>query len=166
MDMDTSIALLQNVLKEIYNLSERLLDVLGRKRRALVRLDLPELQRLMAEEESLVTALVDLESERGQISRRAATALGLQGEPSLMRIAEAAGEPVRGQLSELRGKLRDVAGRVSRLVDLVGNLAAKSVSFFGDMVRMIAGTGMVRTTYTAAGVVSAPRTRTWVDQKA
>lgn len=164
--MNTSVAVLINLLKGTHSLTVKLLDVIKRKRKALVRLRMDELQALSREEEGLMDALVDLDDERAQVAGEAARALGLRENARVLEIAEAAGEPARSDLVDLRTRLAAAAQKLSRSTKVTARLAEKSVAFFGQMVRSLAAAGMVKPIYTQNGIDATPQGRALVDQKA
>jgi len=164
--MNTTVAVLINLLEGTHDVTTRLLDVIERKRKALVRLRMDELQLLSREEENLMDALVDLDAERVLLASEAAEELGLRRDATILEIADAAGDDAGSRLVELRLRLRAAAEQLSRSTKLTARLAEKSVNFFGQMVRTLAAAGMVNPTYTQKGIASAPRGRTLVDQTA
>jgi len=163
--MNTSVEVLIRLLEQTQRVTVKLGDVTTRKRKMLVRLHLDELEILAKEEEGLLSALVDLDQERIAVAAEAAGSLRLNPDAKVLEIAEAAGEPARSKLIELRTKLTVSAEQLARSTRMTARLAEKSVNFFGQMVRKLAVAGRAKPTYTPYGI-SAHQNRRFVDQTA
>ena len=145
---------LQDALVEETRLERELAAVGARKRDALVALDLPVVDQSTTREQQLI-GMVGVAAER-RLRRTAETArlLGVaDGEASVSRIAERAGEPWKTALSAEAERLRAARRDVQRIHSANRALTQQSLVSVKQFFRALGGGGE-EATYTRRGMES------------
>lgn len=149
---------LEKILEACLTVQEEVGAVLGRKRAAMVKMNVGDLQRVNAEMEAVASRWAELEAARGETVRALA---GLLGRPAshlgLPELIELSGEPRRARLLELRARLKARAVDVTRANEVNHTLAETSLAYVHDMIRLLTHWGESRATYGRDGKPAEPK---------
>ncbi len=139
---------LEKILEACLGVQGEIAGVLARKRAAMVRMDVTELQRINTDMEAVAARWAELEGARRETLR--ALAGQLQRPPShlgLPELIEMASEPRRSRLASLRARLKGLAVDVARSSEVNHSLVETSLAYVQDMIRLLTHWGESRTTY-------------------
>ena len=142
---------LETLLQHLIAEHRKLIDAMNEQQSAMKRLNLPEMEAAMAEQESLRLRIGSLDLRRRSLVQQVALAMKLAGEPSLQRIASA--DKQRGPaLLKLRDELREVMLEAQSRTHIVGKLAGAVLGHLNTVVRAIAGTVEQAGVYNRSGL--------------
>jgi len=100
------LVLLEQVLDREAGLHERLLVAAEAKRQAILKGDLPAMEQLLREEQTLLGEVEREEKSREALAGRARASLGLPADARLAALIEKAGDPLGARLAAVRERLR------------------------------------------------------------
>jgi len=144
--------ILKTTLEKELDLYNKFVEACQKVRACIEQSDLDLLRKHVHEQEDLVAALSDLESsrqllvdefaEQSQAGSRAVT---------LRKIAHEAEEPMRRELLELEGKLKDVLADIQRENKTNAVLLSEALKFVRGTFEILVGVRRKKDTYTAGG---------------
>jgi len=145
--MDTLISALGNEAR----LYGELLVLLAQKRDALVALKTADVDRIVAQEEALLSSLGEADAMRRRAAAEAGRAAGLAPGATLLQIA--GHEP---GLAPLRDRLRKLMIEVARANDLNRALTEQSLEHVRDTLLVLTGVEPDAAAYTRRGAEAPP----------
>lgn len=165
--METSVAELIELLEDERRLQEGLHDLGTRKRDALVRLDVPAVEKTTREEQSVLVAVGETTARRLKLCQEMARKFGLSDAHATVRdlasrLPSAERARVFASSQELKRVLTRV-GRVNRSNRLLTEQALRSVQ---DFFQIVTGAAGGDSTYGRTGQGSAPPGRWMFDRVA
>ncbi len=162
--MDKDIQELERSLKRLREEHQALLALIARRRNALRRMDLLELESLSVLETERVRAIGEIERQRREAVRKITVALepGSNMPMKLSILADRVGEPARGRLLMLRSELHDLIEQCRRENGVTKRATESLLHHVRGVMQVVARAVNHSGTYGRRGVVQRPELATSV----
>ena len=139
-DTDAGVGRLIEVINEEIRVFHELLDMLQQEQGAIVADDLPRIEALAAAKADLVTRAQRAEGERLRLVRRLSQALEVDPERAdLQRLIEAVDNHHAERLTQMRGVLLDLNGKIRRTNENNGFLIRQSLRYTDRCIDILTG---------------------------
>lgn len=140
-------------MKRELDLHKKLMQSGRDKQQALVKGDMPVIDRVTRDEEGLVMSVGDAAAQRMQLTLEVGRMLSLpEDQISITQIAHHVGEPGRSQLLSFGNELKGLVNDVVRVNRQNKSLTEQSLGFIRDFLMILGGGADPATTYTKRGV--------------
>jgi hypothetical protein len=153
MKMSRQLNELQVLLQQLVVEHERLLRLLEEQQAAVKRLDMKRIGELSGQQEASRMRVGALEARRRLVVQQLALAARIEGEPTILRLADAYPQS-RQALLGLRHKLRALAQAVQNRATIAGRVAGAILGHLNTVVRLISGAAEQAGLYNKQGVHS------------
>ena len=137
-------ALVERLVDVLYvhlSVHRELAEVLERKERAVVRLELEDLDRIVEEERALINRIGETEAERIEITRLIAALIDHK-DPTALRVSGIVpyvSPEIGTTLIEIRDELRNVADRIQKVQDRNRTLIGHSLDHIHLFLSVLSG---------------------------
>jgi hypothetical protein len=149
--MSRQLSELEALLQQLITEHRKLLRFVEQHQAAMRGMDLKEMDAAAGQQEACRLRIATAENRRRMLSVVLARQAGVQGEPTISRLAEA--YPQRGrELLALRDELKSVIVEVTSRTHVAGKLAGAVLGHLNTVVRVIAGAVEQAGVYTRQGV--------------
>lgn len=131
-----------------------LVEILGQKKAAMVRLEHDDLEMILDLEREIVGSIGSVEEERIEVTRDIARSLGMPGDRIRLReLVMHVGDEFQEDLIDLRDDLRDIADEIEKLNQHNRTLAVYSLEHVNFHIALLAGRDPEVKTYAGRGAL-------------
>lgn len=150
--MDKTLTELEFILKREEELHAQLLQAADDKRQAIVKGDLPGMERLLQLERGLIEEVARMEKERERTAAAVREQFGLStSDGKMASLIAAVEEPHASRLSEVRQRLTAVLNKLRYRTRQNAELLKASVEHVNAFLRTVAGSGAPKPVYSRDG---------------
>ena len=154
--MNPSTADLQSLMQLLITEHENLLALLDAQEQAMKKLDLKQLDDCARQQDTLRHRIATLETRRRQIVTHLARMLRIEGQPTLLAIADKLPQD-KARLLHLRDRLRALVAKASTRATVASRVANALVGHLNTAVRLLAGAAEQAGIYTKQGTAQSPQ---------